>query len=170
MNIPTGGTAIAKALYDTHPELVNGNDDQRRELIRLIAETFAARFGPRWGNKKAGPGNPQSKDSLAYDNQDTTFDSWDTQIGATKALVMRDGMPPTYPRIGPPQVFIPVRPIDHVAGEVEPATGTPPDATPPEPPSDVQVQLLAKLLAEVQALRADLKLQMARGFTLKRLR
>ena len=128
MNIPTGVTAIAQQIYEKFPDLPNGTDEQRRELIRRIAETVASRFGPRWGVKKAGEHNPQSKDSLAYVYDDRTFDSWDTQNGATKALQLHDGQPPDH-HIGPPQEFIPVEPIDHLAPPAHAPTLPPPPAT-----------------------------------------
>lgn len=150
MNFPQGATAIVNLLYGEHVTLAEGTDDSRRQLTMLIAQTFAARFGPRWGVKATSKTAPQSKDSIAFDNMDGTFDSWDWQNGTTKAPQVRDGQPPTFPRIGN-QFFINVMPHDwlaQVAPVAEPAA--------PAPPSrDEQLELLGRVLVEVQDLRAD---------------
>jgi hypothetical protein len=137
MTFPPGASAIVQALYTAHGELARGTDEQRRALTLMMAQTFAARFGPRWGTKASSSAAPRSKDSIAYDNMDGTFDSWDWQNGTTKAPHVYDGMPPTYPRIGN-QFFINVEPLDFLApaGPVEPPK-------PPAPPQrDEQTERL----------------------------
>jgi len=137
MTFPPGATAIVSALYTAHMELARGTDEQRRALTKMIVQTIASRFGPRWGTKATSRNAPQSKDSIAWDNMDGTFDSWDWQNGTTKAPQIYDGIPPTYPRIGN-QFFINVEPFDHLA----PAGPVDVPAPPKPPQRDEQLERL----------------------------
>jgi len=114
MNFPSGAAAIVRALYDQHLELARGSDDDRRRLTFMMATTFAAAFGPRWGLKASSKTAPQSKDTIAFDNMDGTFDAFDWQNGTTREPQVRDGQAPTFPRIGD-QWFIDVIPHNFLA-------------------------------------------------------
>jgi hypothetical protein len=152
MTFPPGALAILQALYDKYRPLAFGSEDDRRALTTLMVETLAARIDPRFGCKKAGAGNPPSKDSLAYDLLDGTFAAWDWQNGATRALQIRDGQPPTYARIGPPQVFLPVVPTDHLGPPIV-IGPTPTDGPPPvDPPPPADPLALAALTFQVAQL------------------
>lgn len=150
MNFPIGATAVVRAICDQHFDLAHGSDDQRRTLTLMMAQTMAIRFGPRWGVKATSRTAPQSKDSLAYDNMDGTFDAWDWQNGTTRAMQLADGQPPTYPRIGD-QHFIDVEPFDHL----EPTPAAPAPA-PVEPPK--RDEQLERLIDVVQRAVGELQL------------
>lgn len=156
MNFPPGAAAIVGALYNEHMDLARGVDEQRRELTMMMAQTFASRFGPRWGTKATSKTAPQSKDSIAYDNMDGTFDSWDWQNGTTKAPQLYDGQLPTYPRISN-QYFINVEPRDWLA----PAAPVDEPAPPAPPKRDEQLERLIdavqRAAGELDVLNASLK-------------
>jgi hypothetical protein len=156
MQFPNGGAAIVQALYERFRPLAEGNDDDRRALTRIIAQTFCARFGAEWGTKATYPHYPQSKDAIAFGYPSGSIDIWDWQNGATRAPQVRDGAPPTYPdartKEGNPQAFIRVDAYDHLAPPsqtVEEVHNAPPPATPPPPAATDQLQ---KLIDKVQLL------------------
>lgn len=124
MLFPARGVDIVWALYNAHTDLANGTEDNRRQLTRMIAEQMCFELGKVWGTKKGGPGNPQSKDAIAYDNGNGTFDVWDWQNGATRQPQVTANQPPDYPRLTSPQEFIEVTPVNHIGEE------------PPAPPDD----------------------------------
>jgi hypothetical protein len=111
--------------YDLRRDLAVGNDDQRRELTRMIAEQIRFELGPGWGTKKAGPANPPSKDSITF-NDPATLWNWDWQNGAT-----REPIPPGEMTDITGQVFIEVSPINHLGGDI------PDEPDGPDPDGDV---------------------------------
>jgi hypothetical protein len=156
MKFPAGGAAIVQQLYERHIEQARGSDDDRRALTRAIAETFCARFGRSWGTKATTAKHPASKDAIAFLNEDYTIDVWDWQNGATRAPQVRDGQPPTYRDArtgpgGPPQAFIAVPPVDHLAADSAPANPWAPAVTPaPVPPTrDAQLEKLIDVLQQI---------------------
>lgn len=141
MNFPPGATAIVRALYDQHLELARGSDEERRRLTLMMAQTFAARFGPRWGVKASSKTAPQSKDTIAFDNMDGTFDAFDWQNGTTREPQVSDGQTPTFARIGN-QWFIDVVPHDFLA----PAAPVQQPGTSAPPKTDEQLERLIDIL------------------------
>lgn len=143
MLFPARGVDIVNQLYNTHKDLAEGSDDQRRQLTRMMAEQMCFELGSLWGTKKAGPGNPQSKDSIAYKTGATTFDSWDWQNGTTRQPQVSANQPPSYPGLTLPQEFIEVSPTNHleVGGPTEP---------PPQTGNEFEDEVL-KYLAEIKS-------------------
>lgn len=103
---------IVEALYGLNITLARGDDDQRRQLTKKIAEQFRFEFGPKWGTKSTTPSHPQSKDAIAYDNGDGTIDVWDWQNGTTREPQVDAGDEPDYQ--GLTQHFIAVEPVNHL--------------------------------------------------------
>lgn len=129
MQFPTGGRAIMEKFYELHPELVKGDDNSRRALIKLVGEQFAFSFGPRWGNKKrAGLGDDfRSADSIAYKEDDGSVSVWDTQSGSDFSLLAKDGSEADYPHLpASDAAFMDCNPTDHL-NLVIPTTPIPPD-------------------------------------------
>lgn len=161
MNLPAGGAAIVQQLYEHNLEMARGSDDERRALTTMIAETFCARFGPDWGTKATTARHPRSKDAIAHRGPQGTIDVWDWQNGATRAPQIRDGQPPTYPDArtgpgGPPQFFVEVAPVDHLAPPPTPDPPKPPDqpSTPAPPKRDEQLE---RLIDTLQHLAGELE-------------
>lgn len=152
MNFPPGGTAIVQALFDQYHHLAIGTDDDRRMLTQMMAATLAARLDSHWGVKKAGPTNPQSKDTLAFSFGDGSFAAWDWQNGTTKAVQIADGQAPTYPRIAN-QVFIPVEPLDFLSHVDPPATPAPPAPPTPGPQPILPLDAIHELTAALEDLQ-----------------
>lgn len=160
MTFPIGGTAIVHALYEKYRSLAEGSDDHRRTLTKMMAETFAARFGPQWGTKSTTPSHPQSKDALAYRHDSGSVDVFDWQNGATRKPQVRDGMPPSAAdaRVSAtdqtPQHFIFVEPKDHLA-DVRPEPEPPQE--PHQPPTDVDLtDILGMITLSQEPIRAAL--------------
>lgn len=185
MNFPAGGAVIVQALCARHFDLARGDDNQRRTLTLLIAQTFAARFGSQWGTKATTINHPQSKDALAYRNPDGAVDVWDWQNGNTREPQVRDGQPPHYPDAratlnGPRQWFIEVKPIDHLApAPAEPAPAPAEPAPPPAPPAGgtpapgspaapaIDAAALAKLADAIEKLAASLAVLNVNGLRVR---
>lgn len=128
--VPQHGQALLQQLADRFPALIRSqNDDERRAWVLKAAEQLAFSVSPEWGTKNAGGGRPQSKDAIAKVVSGVVC-GWDIVNGETRQLQFGPGVPL------PGQVFMPVRPTDHLGG-----TTTPP---PPPPPTGE----LAKILAE----------------------
>src|SRR6185503_18043664 len=121
-----------------------------------IAQTFCARFGVSWGTKATTEKHPPSKDAIAYRNTDGTIDVFDWQNGATRAPQLREGQAPTFADArtmagGPPQHFIAVAAIDHLAGLPAPAA--------PPPVATTQLQTLIDRLQEIVGGLSDVRRQ-----------
>lgn len=120
--------SIIHQLYNLHVDLARGNDDQRRQLTRMIAEQICFEFGSDWGTKSSSPTNPQSKDSISFRLNSQTFDNWDWQNGTTRKPQVHVGQSGTT-LTG--QHFIVVTPTNHL--------GTSNGGT--EPPDNIEEKL-----------------------------
>lgn len=113
---------IIDILWEKHQDLANGDDNQRRELTRMIAEQICLEMGNRWGMKARNGGNIDnaSKDSIAYFEDDGTCSIWDWQNGSTRKRQVNVGQGPTYPHSPQNEAwFIVVDGKDHI-GQVPP--------------------------------------------------
>jgi hypothetical protein len=137
------------SLANRHPELANGDDDARRELMQKIAETWRARLGPRFGWKSNhGIGIANSKDAGAEVPAGDTFTPnkrqrlyiWDLFNGTTRKP---HPMPVLSIEDNYEQFFVPVEPKDWLADE----TPTLPVPIPVPPSTD--------LLTVLRAVRVD---------------
>ena len=133
---------IVDALYARHTDLARGNDDQRRTLMEMIAQTWHARLGKRFGWKSNhGIGIANSKDGGAEipegneftPNQRQTLYLWDLFNGTTRE-------PHRFPfseEHNQEQFFVPVEPIDHLADQPVPVPVPPAPVPVPSPPTPV---------------------------------
>lgn len=152
MTLPQGSAAIIDQMFQKFETLARGTDDQRRELTFKICQVFNARLGPRWGTKKAGPGNPQSKDSIAYILDSGNLDVWDWQSNATRQRIINDGQQPTWPNT--PHIFIETPAHDWLApAPVELPTPIPT----PTPIGNNTDQILQQILDEVKKITAYIR-------------
>lgn len=131
--------AVVYELYTRHLDLARGDDDQRRALMKIIAEQVSFELGPNWGTKRAGEGRPPSKDAIAYWDGTTVYGA-DCFNGATREPSVPDVLEPL-----PGQVFIAVQPVNHLGSK------PPKDDDPPKPDPEI-----GKLRADVKALREAL--------------
>lgn len=151
---PEDDTPMAKTLpqraYDVmvglrarNLDLAHGDDDQRRQLTRMIAEQLAHDLGPRWGTKSTSEGAPQTKDGIAYRLDTGRIDIWDWQNGGTRDVQVRPGQAATYPNEA--QHFIAVEPVDHLNAGPTP-NPSPPEPPPPTPPPTDDVGARLRML------------------------
>ncbi len=102
-------------------------DDALREwAIRLAQQVRFATKDPKWGTKRADPGRPISKDSIAF-LDGTVLHMWDLLKGASAGNGEINDDPdsldvPIYP-LPNGQTFVPVDPLDSLG------------STPPPPPA-----------------------------------
>jgi len=122
MILPDRVFAIVSAIHARNAALASGDDDQRRALQKMIVETVVNRFpGEGWGWKRADPGRPLSKDTIANNRMDPPHIlAWDCFDGSTRLPVQRDSI------LIDDQVFVDVVGFDHLG------TGVP--APRPDPP------------------------------------
>lgn len=138
------------------------NDDDRRSLTQKIAEQVAYELGPRWGQKRADPGRPLSKDTLAF-NGDDQLHGWDLFNGTTReANQFPDEINPVEMK---EQVFVLVTPTNHLGAPSAPsAPPAPPVPQAPAPqtcqftPCDCGPDLVA-IFAELERLKAEVASQ-----------
>lgn len=137
------------------------NDDDRRSLTQKIAEQVAYELGPRWGQKRADPGRPLSKDTLAF-NGDDQLHGWDLFNGTTReANQFPDEINPVEMK---EQVFVPVTPTNHLQAPPAPSAPSVPAPQVPVPqpcqfkPCDCGPDLVA-ILAELERLKAQVESQ-----------
>ena len=86
MLLPKEAVRACDGLYARNKSLAHSSDDNDRwRLTRMIVEQIAFALGDRWGCKKrAGLGDEwQSKDAIAYREDDGTVSVWDWQNGTT---------------------------------------------------------------------------------------
>jgi hypothetical protein len=119
--------AIVHALYDRHRDLAEGDDEQRRQLTRMICEQARFEFGDSWGHKSADRTRPPSKDALAQKQPDGRLFAWDLFDGSTRAP-MRN--PESMDITG--QHFIEVPPVAHLPA---------PEPAPVTVPGDLEIRL-----------------------------
>lgn len=90
--LPQAVQDIVQQLYTRHLDLARGDDDQRRQLTKMIVEQTVFNFpndGYCW--KASSPNNPPSKDSMAR-QLDGKLYSWDLFNGANRKPIIN---PPT---------------------------------------------------------------------------
>lgn len=165
IRLPDDVHAIVVALHAQHPDLAHGSDDDRRTLQRRVCETVRARKGERWGWKSNHPnGAAPAKDAIAQlpdgerytPNVRQRLHIWDLVNGGTRqpfaqpVMSIADGSEVQY--------FIPVAPIDHLAG----AAPSPSPEPPPAPPVD-----LSPLLAYIQELEERIERLESRKIAIK---
>ena len=112
MILPDRIFAVVSAIHARNAALASGDDDQRRSLQKMIVETVVNRFpGEGWGWKRADPGRPLSKDTIANNRMDPPHIlAWDCFDGSTRLPVQRDSM------LIDDQVFVDVVGFDHLGG------------------------------------------------------
>lgn len=94
-----------KMLAAKYPGLLNGNEDERRQLMGIIAAQAAWCCGPSWGWKRADNGRPLSKDAIAQQQPDGKLYAWDCFTGAIpRQFAGHEAIDITG------QVFVPVEP------------------------------------------------------------
>jgi hypothetical protein len=142
MTYPTRVQEIVDALASRHPDLVHGDDEQRRQLTGLIAEQVRFELGPNWGRKRADPGRPISVDVICTQ---VPFVGWDIQIAGGVIAHFPDAIDLTG------QVFVPVEPVDHL-GVGQPQPNPEPQPVPVPQPIDLQplLEAVAGLLAKLE--------------------
>jgi hypothetical protein len=137
-----------QALYERHKDLAEGDDDDRRALMRLIAEQNAFDLGERYGWKASTPTNPPSKDATAYTYKGEVYVA-DVFNGTTR----QPSIPDEYERTNPRQHFIAMTPINHL-GEAPP----PPDEEEEDDDEDIPVDLdLDEIFDRLDAIENTLK-------------
>jgi hypothetical protein len=129
---------ICWAMYHANMTLAHGNDDQRRQLNRKIAEQYRFEFGDRWGTKSTTINHPQSKDALAYLLDNGLINIWDWQNGTSRQPQITAGQGPHYENMD--QYFIEVPPVNHLNSNPNP-NPTPEPEPEPEPPSTIEDKL-----------------------------
>ncbi len=142
MTFPRKAANACDQLYARYPQLAQGDDPARRKLTRMIVEQIARALGDRWGCKKrAGLDDEfQSKDAIAYREDDNTVSVWDWQDGTTRKRGVNEGDEPSDAHLSPEQaVFMPVTPADHLGWYNE------------EKPPPVDRETLDKLGPDVRA-------------------
>lgn len=112
MVLPDRVFAIVSAVHTQNAALSNGDDDMRRSLQKMVIETVVSRCpGEGWGWKRADPGRPLSKDSIANNMiQPGHVLAWDCFDGTSRLPVQRDSIPIDD------QVFVDVVGFDHLRG------------------------------------------------------
>lgn len=112
MILPDRVFAIVTAIHAQNAALASGDDDQRRSLQKMIVETVVKRFpGEGWGWKRADPGRPLSKDTIANNLLEPPHIlAWDCFDGSTRLPVQRDSI------FIDDQVFVEVVGFDHLNG------------------------------------------------------
>lgn len=114
---------ILNRIGQKYEALRRGDDDQRRDFTLRAAQQLAFSISREWGTKRADPGRPPSKDSVAM-VVNGQLCAADIINGSTREMQFPDLEPI------PGQVFIEVGPVDHLgAGHQEPEQpNTPPPA------------------------------------------
>ena len=147
-DFPARGVQIAQALYAANPGLTTGTAEQQQLFVQLVAEQMAFEISTDYGVKRAALNRPQGPSQIAYDRG--PFGGWriidnDGSVTGVKGGIIPQ---PVWQDFGG-QVFMPVKPTDHLKVS-EP---TPPIPPPPTPaPVD-----LAPILARVDQLERILQ-------------
>lgn len=133
--LPSRVDAIVQQLYQANRALAEGNDNQRRQLTRMIAEQVTCELGPTWGWKSASPDRPPSKDAIARHGGNPfagPLDGWDLFDGNTRRPIPGG----IYHDLTRPsrQHFIAVAHIDHLNIGCNSPIPPPPPPPPPQPP------------------------------------
>lgn len=156
MQYPERVQKIIDALWASHRDLANGDDDQRRALTLLISQQIRFEKGPSWGTKSAGAGRPPSKDTIVEQWGETLL-GWDWQNGTTR---QPNQYPASQDLTG--QIFIAVDAIDHLGVSAPPALpADPPPASPPVDPA-APPAWVATLAARLEALDGGIQTLLGR--------
>lgn len=132
--------------------LAQGNDDQRRELTKAIAEQMKYDLG-NWSLKSADPGRPQSKDSLSLPvTGGPAFCNWDWQNGTTR---LRSIDANTRGEFIADQHLLPTAAVNHLGSIVAPVD--PPAVPGIDPALAAALVRLDVLTAHVVALNVELR-------------
>lgn len=125
MHLPENVKQTIAKLWPTVMLLHRGDDEQRRQGTRIIAEQVRFSHGPEWGTKSADPGRPPSKDALARQVDGKLFGK-DLINGTTRELNLDGEMEDITG-----QTFIPVMALNHLGdvsvpdpGPILPTPGT----------------------------------------------
>ena len=149
--LPDRIPVICEVMYERNKTLAHGNEDQRRQLTRMIAEQIAHELGTNWGTKSRSSTEPQSKDGIALKiTTSGTMDIWDWQNGTTRKNQLVAGQQPDYPNITD-QHFIAVTPTNHLGNG-----GTDPI---PDPPNDDCIEKIEYLEVKVNELITVIEFQ-----------
>lgn len=118
MNFPHEAVIACDTLAQRHSDLAHSSDDNdRRKLTRMICEQIAYDLGNDWGCKKrAGLSDEfQSKDSIAYREDDNTTSVWDWQNGTTRERGVNEGDEPHHSHLDDSEAtFMPVEKVNHL--------------------------------------------------------
>ena len=147
MRLPDRVQDITVELYNRNLALAHGDDDQRRQLARMIAEQARYELGPSWGHKRADPGRPPSKDAIAQQQPDGKLFAWDLFNGATREP---NADPESIDITG--QTFIVVPPVNHLGIAPDELPNVSPDEPPTVPSGSDVAQIAAAVLAELKRL------------------
>lgn len=166
MQLPNNVKAVISAYVAKFPppqgDPAAGNWDEtiRQWTIRLCQQVCFS-IGNQWGAKRADPGRPIGKDSLATYGANFLY-SWDLLIGAGTGRPQIAADPTFYDLTGTGQVFEPVQPADYIGG----GGGTPPPDPDPNPGVDTAAILAAikALDAKVSALPAQIAAEVQRVY------
>lgn len=129
MKLPDNVKAARDRFIGKFPLPQGTNDDGIRAYTIKLAEYVRFVAGPAWGNKRADPGRPIGKDSIAL-NGIRTLLAWDLYLGAGTGSPALIGDPDSMDITG--QVFVPAAAVDHVGGDATTPgnPGTPPTQVP----------------------------------------
>lgn len=101
---------IVRALYSRYRALAHGDDDQRRQLQKMIVEQVVFEFpNGEFGWKSASPDRPPSKDAIAQKQPDGRIFAWDLFNGTT-----REPIPGGLWHDITTQHFIPLEGVNHL--------------------------------------------------------
>jgi hypothetical protein len=107
-------TQAHQTLLETYAEVFGLpplDSESARAWTKALAEQFLFTFPKEvWGTKQADPGRPPSTDCIATKKPFTGYDVIISQGSPSQALAH---MPEAIP-LGPPQIYIPVEPADHI--------------------------------------------------------
>jgi hypothetical protein len=124
------------AIFRKYETLARGDDDDRRQVTRAMAEQARHDLGPHYGTKSGDKTRPPSKDAIAFREDDTHLYSWDWQNGTTREPMIVVGQ--EAGNISD-QYFIEVPPVDHLGGETP--TEPPPAPAPSTLPGRAEMML-----------------------------
>lgn len=125
----------------------------RRWCLGLAEQIRFETNDPRWGVKNAGGGRPQSKDSITFNGPRLLNYDLLTGVGTGRpALASPAGEDITG------QTFMPVQPVNHLAGDVPPI-----DKPPVDKPSGLDEAAVKRIVAEaVDAAKAEQRAALAK--------
>ena len=136
MKIPAQVIQNIKDLAAQHDDLLQGDDDQRRSLMKLINEQDRFDLGPKHGWKSADAGRPPGKDAVAY--LDDNGDVYVADVFGGNVPRSYNGTT-EYELTIPRQNFIAVEPVDHL-GHIVP---------PPPPPGGLTENDVRRIVADM---------------------